>query len=154
MFIKACLHHDTHEGVLGDMPWSAKQKHQFLAKEMREAEFAEENLMGLAFALTPEKEYRLKVADMLELCFFCAEEIHSGNKNMFEPMMNGITFLNEFIENKESNEWQLVKELKRQVEAKDEQTINRLAEPIIVPAGMKFNTGTLRPGEVMIISKE
>jgi 5'-deoxynucleotidase YfbR-like HD superfamily hydrolase len=111
-FLAACIHHDSHEAYLGDIPWTAKRNHPFLAREIKEAEASEEALMGVMPQLLEFEKHRLKTADMLELCFFCCEEIDAGNTHMYEPLENGLDFLFSHVGTEDIKVWQAIKQMK------------------------------------------
>ena len=92
MFIKACLHHDTHEGTLGDMPWDAKRKHYMLADAMKAAEDTEEVLMGLSFVLSDEEKYRRHDGSLLFLTGRNQRRqcTHDGTADKWPHVFNGI----------------------------------------------------------------
>lgn len=89
----AALYHDVPEAVLGDLPAPAKWEHAELAKAYAKAEAGIALDLGVDFSLTDEDHKRLRIADMLELLWFCLEQRRLGNRNVEEIWDRGLKYL-------------------------------------------------------------
>lgn len=145
--IQAALYHDVAEGVLGDTPFTAKQKYPAIKTVLDICEMQEEE--DYMPSLGTVETYRLKIADMLELMLWCEEEVNLGNKAARKWFNNGYDHLNKLITNKESKEWQVTSKLMSRMQMTCKSEVST-----IVPAGTKFNTGTSLPGEVTTTFRE
>ena len=47
--------------------------------------------------LSDKDKRRLKIADMVELCIFCKEEISRGNDNFYDPLDKGRSVVQELV---------------------------------------------------------
>lgn len=94
--LMAALTHDLAEIETGDIPATTKWYHKKLADELAEIETAFEEVHELYFQLTKEERDTLKIADMLELIFFCDEQRKLGNENMLVIMNRGVEYLKRF----------------------------------------------------------
>jgi 5'-deoxynucleotidase len=63
--IKAALHHDCGEMIVGDLPWPFKQRNAGIADAHAEIEAQVLQDMGVAVALDPREHQWLKLADRL-----------------------------------------------------------------------------------------
>ncbi len=89
LLLLAAIYHDVPEYVTGDIPADAKWKDPFIRKgvEAHEKWTMEELGLETIFEdLTEQEKKMLKIADMMELCWFCRDEITMGNVNM-EPVL-------------------------------------------------------------------
>ena len=93
--LRAALHHDVPECVTGDIPATAKWRFPELSVALSRAETEIELEIGLDMRLGDKDAYRLKVADMLELLWYCVEEERLGNKNFKEVFIRGAHYLQE-----------------------------------------------------------
>jgi hypothetical protein len=50
-------------------------------------------------ALAPEHQALLKYADMMDLCFKCAEEMAQGNESVIQILFNGLVFSRRLLAN-------------------------------------------------------
>tara|TARA_R110000851_G_scaffold239567_1_gene392265 strand:+ start:211 stop:705 length:495 start_codon:yes stop_codon:yes gene_type:complete len=91
--LEAALCHDLGEGLTGDVPWPVKQSNFVFKKHLDEIESVEQERLGCVVLLEPRQKSRLKIADMLEMMCFAAEEIELGNKNMQEVFNRGLRFI-------------------------------------------------------------
>ncbi len=63
--IKAALHHDCGEMMVGDLPWPFKQRHPTIAADHAEAEALALATMGIIHNITAIEQAWLKMADRL-----------------------------------------------------------------------------------------
>lgn len=93
--IKAALYHDIFEYLTGDVPFTAKRDTPELAAALEVAERKAGIVMevDILWNLLPEEEVLLKTADMLDLCFFCIDQVKLGNSAMNSIFNNGYQFL-------------------------------------------------------------
>jgi len=89
----AALYHDVSEAHLGDNPAPIKWKHPKLAQALADVEHDLINEMGLWIALDDDDKKRLKIADMMELLWFCIEEERRGNRTFKEIFVRGVKYL-------------------------------------------------------------
>lgn len=84
----AALYHDLPEHVTGDVPATAKWHYPNIAEALEKAEdqFVYDNC--LATELTSEEKLTLRFADLLDLGFFCVDEITFGNRHVDEVYTN------------------------------------------------------------------
>lgn len=89
----AALYHDLPECVTGDVPATAKWRSKELADalDFAETEFHVDN--GTGVDLSPEENLVLKAADLLDLGFYCIDELMYGNKHVMSMMQNVISAL-------------------------------------------------------------
>lgn len=88
--IKAALLHDAAEVITGDTPYTAKKLSLDLkrALDAMEKRFYEDNELNIN--LFENEQLYLKACDMLELLWFCKEQLDLGNANfttMFDRAM-------------------------------------------------------------------
>ncbi len=81
--IKAVLFHDVAERYVGDMPspgkwWISPAIGQILQKVEEEIQ----HLLGVSFELTERDRDWLKALDLVELFYFCCEEMAMGNSHV------------------------------------------------------------------------
>lgn len=89
--IKAALLHDVPEVVTGDTPYTAKKLSIDLKRALDQMEQAFLSNNDLEIILFDNEKSILKMCDMLELIWFCREQIDLGNANftsMFDRGMN------------------------------------------------------------------
>lgn len=95
--LHAALLHDVPEQLIGDVPSPTKWAHPRLAKELDLAEESFWDTVGVKFpALTMPERFQLKIADMLELLWYCIEEERLGNKNFKEVFVRGVSHIQEY----------------------------------------------------------
>lgn len=87
--VRALLHHDCGERVLGDLPATAKWRYPLLGElyetvERDVIQNAHPQVHAALEALTPAERAWLRVCDGLELLFWCSDQMELGNKA--EPM--------------------------------------------------------------------
>tara|TARA_Y100001973_G_C5147548_1_gene306251 strand:- start:43 stop:423 length:381 start_codon:yes stop_codon:yes gene_type:complete len=93
----AALLHDVPEQLIGDVPSPTKWAHPRLAKELDLAEESFWDTVGVKFpALTTEEQLQLKIADMMELLWYCIEEERLGNKNFKEVFVRGVEYVKRY----------------------------------------------------------
>jgi len=93
----AALLHDVPEQLIGDVPSPTKWAHPRLAKELDLAEESFWDTVGVRFpALTTEEHLQLKIADMMELLWYCIEEERLGNKNFKEVFVRGVEYVKRY----------------------------------------------------------
>lgn len=80
--IKAGLFHDLAEQVTGDSPAIAKWNHHPLYVALGEMETEFNKKWEIDVELSEEEMLVLAYADVLDLCYFCLEEIAMGNRNI------------------------------------------------------------------------
>lgn len=92
--LSAVLMHDTAEQWTGDVPATAKWDSPELRSALDELECRKmlENFLVLP-DLTEQERLTLKWADMLDLCYFCLDELRLGNVNMSEVFDKGVAYL-------------------------------------------------------------
>lgn len=85
----AALYHDLPECVTGDVPATAKWHNEKLADalELAENEFMDDN--NLQIALSSDEQLILKLADLLDLGFYCIDELMYGNRHV-ESMYHNV----------------------------------------------------------------
>lgn len=91
--IRAALHHDVAEHITGDVPAPAKWQFPALADELHAVEYQLEAELGLDMELDALSAQRLKIADMMELLWYCVEEERLGNRNFKEVFVRGMHYL-------------------------------------------------------------
>lgn len=91
--ILAALLHDVPECETGDIPATAKWANPDLEKELRRVERSFERLHGFNIELTREEEEVLKIADMIELVYFCVEQRRLGNTSIYPILDRGVRYL-------------------------------------------------------------
>ena len=95
--IYASLLHDVPEQLIGDVPAPTKWAHPRLAKELGVAEESFWDIVKVKFPeLTSEEVLKLKIADMLELLWYCIEEERLGNKNFKEVFVRGVEYIKRY----------------------------------------------------------
>ena len=95
--IYASLLHDVPEQLIGDVPAPTKWAHPRLAKELSLAEETFWDIVKVKFpALTSEEVLKLKIADMMELLWYCIEEERLGNKNFKEVFVRGVEYIKRY----------------------------------------------------------
>lgn len=93
--LKAALFHDLAEVSTGDVPATTKWRSPELKGTLEDLEQCFNKKHGLCVKLTEEEELALKYADMLELVYFCSDQIKLGNSNMRPVLARGISYLKE-----------------------------------------------------------
>lgn len=91
--ITAALHHDVPEARVGDVPAPVKWEYPSLKKELDKVEDAEAEAIGISYKLNESDKVKLKIADMMELLWFCIDEERLGNRNMKEVFVRGVKYL-------------------------------------------------------------
>ncbi len=95
--VMAAMLHDTPEAMTGDVPAIAKWSIEGLNELLDKAEGDILDEIGFPrICLTPKQLDCLKAADMLELVWFCAEEINMGNMSMRLVFERGLKYLNRY----------------------------------------------------------
>lgn len=94
--ISATLLHDTAEQWTGDIPATAKWSSKALkeaADELEDDKMRENYLTPMIDEITDKEYIILKWADMLDLCYFCLNEMQMGNMQAAEIYQNGVECL-------------------------------------------------------------
>lgn len=91
----AALYHDVAEATTGDVPANAKRLNRKLAEGLAELEDQSARILNTATTLTPEEEVVLKAADLLELLWYCHEQLEMGNRSLDAVWRNGVQYLND-----------------------------------------------------------
>lgn len=93
--LRAALMHDMAEAELGDLPYTAKSSYWELNIEYNEAEYSVLDKLGLDHKddLSEDDSRWLSAADMLELLFFCSEELEMGNQAVLPIYQRGLHIL-------------------------------------------------------------
>jgi 5'-deoxynucleotidase YfbR-like HD superfamily hydrolase len=95
--IMAALYHDVAESLVGDNPAPIKWKFPVLKRELDKVENKILREMGVEIILDPQDIIRLKIADMMELLWFCIEEERRGNRNFKEVFVRGTRYLQDIF---------------------------------------------------------
>ena len=95
--IMAAMLHDVAEAVTGDTPYTAKQRSPELSAGLHKLEKAVEEDAGINFALTHDENATLKMADMLELMWYCDGESLLGNTTLDFAWLNGQAVVRKLI---------------------------------------------------------
>ena len=93
----AALYHDVPESLIGDNPTPIKWKFPRLAKELDKVEQEVMKDLGVNIILKDYEKVMLKIADMMELLWFCVEEERRGNRNFKEVFIRGTKFLQDLF---------------------------------------------------------
>jgi 5'-deoxynucleotidase YfbR-like HD superfamily hydrolase len=94
--MSAVLMHDTAEQWTGDVPATAKWDSPELRGALEELEDRKMLENFLVFPdLTEKERLVLKWADMLDLCYYCLDELRLGNANMAEVFDKGVAYLHQ-----------------------------------------------------------
>lgn len=115
----ACLYHDLPECVTGDVPATAKWNNEALAVALSEEERQFEADNGLDIELTPTEKVVLKLCDLLDLGYYCVDELLYGNRHVNSMYHNVVAALDRIgdtgtvPEEVAFNFWNLYKELNR-----------------------------------------
>ena len=96
--IFAALTHDVAEYDTGDVPATAKWANAHLQQILNRAESDVNGELGLLVHLSTFDMYVFKAADMLELMWFCYEQLKMGNQNLEDIWINGRNWLLKHIE--------------------------------------------------------
>lgn len=88
--MKAALFHDLAEQVTGDSPAMAKWGNNGLEEVLNKMEIEFNVYHELYVPLSPKENLILSYADVLELCFFCLEELQLGNKYVIPVFRAGL----------------------------------------------------------------
>ena len=97
-FIHALLLHDIPEQVIGDVPAPVKWSNPELAAKVAKAEEDFWRDVKTEFPdLSKLERLKLKLADMLELLWFCVEEERLGNRNFKEVFTRGVEYLQDLV---------------------------------------------------------
>ena len=93
--IAAALFHDAGELISGDTPYTSKLLDSQLSKSLKtiETNFLNEQNINFEGSLTLDEHLWLKACDMLDLVFFCLDEIEMGNDKIYPVLQNGISAL-------------------------------------------------------------
>jgi 5'-deoxynucleotidase YfbR-like HD superfamily hydrolase len=99
--VRAALLHDVAEQFTGDIPATAKWANPGLAKEANKAEelfWGKINSLNGTFpALKATEQLKLKIADMMELLWYCIEEERLGNRNFKEVFVRGVKYMQDLM---------------------------------------------------------
>lgn len=95
--IMAALYHDVPESLIGDNPTPIKWKFPDLAKELEKVEKEVMKDMAIYITLERYEKVMLKIADMMELLWFCVEEERRGNRNFKEVFVRGTKYLQDIF---------------------------------------------------------
>lgn len=82
--LAAALLHDTPELVTGDVPSPAKHRSPLLETALRDIENSFKQAYGLNLSLTEHERQVLKLADYLELCLWCNDQMRLGNNDVLD----------------------------------------------------------------------
>lgn len=83
-----CLHHDSGELSSGDMPFMAKDRVPGLRAAMRASEAQGLKVLGIKLPkLTKREQWRVKIADLLEMHEFGKIEVMMGN-TLAQPIVD------------------------------------------------------------------
>lgn len=94
--IKAALFHDLAELETGDIPAQVKWSNQDLEVQLKIIENRFDQAHDINIELTREEERILKIADLLELCYFCVEQKRLGNDTILPILGRGVKKLKEY----------------------------------------------------------
>lgn len=96
--VRAALLHDVPEQDVGDVPAPAKWANPQLAAAIQRSEDDFWHTSGITFpSLGRQDALRLKVADMMELLWYCVEEERVGNRNFKEIFVRGVNYLQNMV---------------------------------------------------------
>ena len=101
--LKAAIYHDIGEGTVGDIPSPARKKWLALGEAMEQIELEIKTQLGVNFELSNKDKNRLRWADILELLWFCIEEIETGNTSFREVFKRGLSYTQELGYDQEAN---------------------------------------------------
>lgn len=82
------LIHDCAESVTGDVPAPTKWASAAVSTSLETLEIEYEKRWGVFYDLSPEEEYAIKVADMLDLLMFCHYREILGDKSLLSVKRN------------------------------------------------------------------
>lgn len=102
--LRAALFHDCAEYWTGDTPFNAKQADAELAAGLLSYENKINRRLGIdTLGLSIEEKWWLKMADMLELCWYAVYEYRMGNQLAEEWYTNGTNYINKSIDESDFN---------------------------------------------------
>jgi 5'-deoxynucleotidase YfbR-like HD superfamily hydrolase len=90
--VRAALHHDVPEVVIGDLPATAKWNFPDVNKAVTEAELIIIRKHRLQVDLLPLEAALVDYADKMDLCFKSVEELATGNEIFMPILVNGIGY--------------------------------------------------------------
>lgn len=89
MAIEWSLYHDIGESISLDIPANVKRKNKVESKKIEDAAFAEMvSIEGIQF---DDIKMLVKLADLLDVLFYCSEEISMGNSFFISIMAEAVT---------------------------------------------------------------
>jgi 5'-deoxynucleotidase YfbR-like HD superfamily hydrolase len=91
--IKAALYHDLAETSTGDIPATTKWRSPLLKQKLEIMEQMFDQRHGLTVELLEYEKVILKVADAMELGFYCVDQLMYGNKHVVPMYRNIVGFL-------------------------------------------------------------
>ena len=112
--MKAALYHDLPEHFLGDIPAPAKWDYPDLKAAAYRVEEQVHQRAGTALELDQTESDLLKIADMLELICYCAEQLRLGNRNAYTVFLRGVTYLAEKCP-RHPKAWELIAQLQEEI---------------------------------------
>lgn len=86
--LKAALFHDLAEIVTGDVPAPVKWMSKEIKEELEQMERVFDHVFHLEVSLSSKEEAILKLADLLELGWYCVDQKRLGNMNMEDVYKN------------------------------------------------------------------
>lgn len=95
--VKAALFHDLAEYDTGDTPFTAKRLSPQLKTALVTLEESIDKDIGMMPHLENEELFYLKMADMLELCWYAVDQRRLGNLGSVEWYVNGMAFVNDTL---------------------------------------------------------
>ena len=112
--MKAALYHDLPEHFLGDIPAPAKWDYPDLKEAAHRVEEQVHKRAGTELELTTAEHNLLKIADMLELICYCAEQLRLGNRNAQVVFRRGVAYLAEKCP-RHPKAWELIAQLQEEI---------------------------------------
>lgn len=91
----AAMFHDVAEYETGDVPHNAKANSKELHASLDAMEKGIDTRIGINIELDAYERVMLKVADMMELLWFCLEEQRMGNTNISVVFIRGMIVMND-----------------------------------------------------------
>lgn len=97
VLLRAALSHDLAEYDTGDVPFTAKRMSVPFKDALVQLETEIDAKLGFMPLLEPEDLWLLKMADMLELCWYAVEQKRLGSNYCDEWFINGTVFISSSI---------------------------------------------------------